>query len=86
MIIITAAGGLLVGCLLAAAWTAGCRQGRRDVLAVVHSMQFRDAPGERRPERRVERDRRELVAAGRSLVDDRDRQSELGGMPHVPQP
>jgi hypothetical protein len=86
MIIFTTACGLLAGCLLAAAWTAGCRQGRRDVLAVVRSLQFRDAPGERRPEGRVEGDRRELISTGCALVDDHDRQPELGGMPHVPQP
>ncbi len=38
MIVIAGLGGLLAGLLLAAAWTAGCRQGRRDILSVTHAL------------------------------------------------
>jgi len=39
MAFLAAAAGLLVGVLVAAAWTAGCRQGRRDVLSAAHALQ-----------------------------------------------
>jgi hypothetical protein len=38
MAFLAAAAGLLVGVLLAGAWTAGCRQGRRDVLSAAHAL------------------------------------------------
>ncbi|HXL91664.1 MAG TPA: hypothetical protein VN969_22175 [Streptosporangiaceae bacterium] len=39
MAFLAAAAGLLVGVLLAVTWTAGCRQGRRDVLSAAHALQ-----------------------------------------------
>jgi hypothetical protein len=45
MIIVAALGGLIAGLLIAVAWTAGCRQGRRDVLAVTRALT--DQPAER---------------------------------------
>lgn len=42
MIIVAAAGGLLVGLLVAVAWTAGYRQGRRDVLTITHALNDQD--------------------------------------------
>jgi hypothetical protein len=45
MIIVAAIGGLLAGLLIAVAWTAGCRQGRRDVLAAVRAVN--DQPADR---------------------------------------
>ena len=42
MIIIAAAGGLLAGLLVAAAWTAGYRQGRHDVLIITHALSDQD--------------------------------------------
>ena len=38
MIVIAALGGLFTGLLVAAAWTAGCRQGRADVLSVTRAL------------------------------------------------
>jgi hypothetical protein len=38
MIIIVALAGLLAGLLIAVAWTAGCRQGRADVLATLRAL------------------------------------------------
>jgi hypothetical protein len=38
MIVIAALGGLLAGVLIAVAWTAGCRQGRADVLNVARAL------------------------------------------------
>jgi hypothetical protein len=38
MIIIAALGGLLAGVLIAVAWTAGCRQGRADVLDLTRAL------------------------------------------------
>jgi hypothetical protein len=45
VIIVAALGGLIGGLLIAVAWTAGCRQGRRDVLAVTRALT--DQPAER---------------------------------------
>jgi hypothetical protein len=45
MIIVAALGGLLAGLLIAVAWTAGCRQGRADVLSAARALS--DQPAER---------------------------------------
>jgi len=38
LIIVGAMAGLLTGLLIAAAWTAGCRQGRNDLLAAARAL------------------------------------------------
>jgi hypothetical protein len=43
MIIVAALGGLLAGLLVAVAWTAGCRQGRADVLRVARALSGQSA-------------------------------------------
>jgi hypothetical protein len=45
MIVIAAMGGLLAGLFIAVAWTVGCAQGRREILAIVRALS--DQPADR---------------------------------------
>ena len=59
--ILAAIAGLLIGTLVAAAWTAGFRQGRSDVLSIARTLAARyyadlvDEGGERLTQRGIER-------------------------------